>query len=182
MLFRSVRALDAYGIVMLEPTATEAWGLRVMHYSVADGDFPAWFYPKDQDHTDVRGEDAIRIAGQLLPVLNAKGASTKQIKDAVVLATEYPDPSTTFERAVRLAVTKPSWKEYGHGAILSRISPELLLALEMVSHEDSERRELEGELCLLEEAWKEAAEIAGISDDMFLPQDITTKLDQMKAR
>lgn len=172
-----VRALDAQNVVMLEPTATEAWGLRVLHYSVPDRE-RAWFY--DQPHTDVRGEDAIRVAGQLLPVLNAKGASSKQVKEAVVLATEHPDPSTTFERAVRLAVTKPSWKEYGQGAILSRISPELLLALEMVSHEESERRALEGELYLLEDAWREAEEIAGISDNMFLPEDITSRLTKMK--
>lgn len=175
-----VRMVDALQTVMLEPTANEAWGLRVMHRTVADGDLPSWHYGKDQDQTDIRGEDAMRAAAQLLPGLNAKGASARQVKDAVVLATEHADPSTTFERAVRLAVTKPSWKEYGKGAILSRVSPELLLALEMVSHEDSERRALEGELYLLEEAWKEAEEIAGISDDMFLPEDISKRLADMK--
>ena len=35
------------------------------------------------------------------------------------------------------------------------------LALEMAAHEDSERRALEGELALLEQAWKEAEEVAG---------------------
>jgi hypothetical protein len=64
--------------------------------------------------------------------------------------------------------------------MLTLIPPDLRLALEMVSHEESERRALEGELYLLEEAWKEAEEIAGISDDMFLPEDITSKLDEMK--
>ncbi|HMH25737.1 MAG TPA: hypothetical protein VK542_04025, partial [Gemmatimonadaceae bacterium] len=132
--------------------------------------------------TDIRGEDAMRAAAQLLPALNATGASSKQVKDAVVLATEYPDPSTVFDRAARLAATKRSWNDFGKGAMLSLIPPDLRLALEMVSHEESERRALEGELYLLEEAWKEAEEIAGISDDMFLPEDITTKLDQMKGR
>jgi hypothetical protein len=64
--------------------------------------------------------------------------------------------------------------------MLSLIPPDLRPALEMVSHEESERRALEGEFYLLEEAWKEAEEIAGISDDMFLPEHVTSKLDQMK--
>jgi hypothetical protein len=77
-------------------------------------------------------------------------------------------------------VTKPSWRVYGEGALLSLVSPELRLALEMVSHEDSERRALEGELYLLEEAWRDAEEIAAISDDMFLPESISTRLAEMK--
>jgi hypothetical protein len=34
----------------------------------------------------------------------------------------------------------------------------------MALHEESERRALEGELTLLESAWREAEEIAGIAD------------------
>jgi DNA-binding GntR family transcriptional regulator len=41
------------------------------------------------------------------------------------------------------------------------------LALEMASNEDIERRALEGELASLAEAWKEAEEIANISDELF---------------
>ena len=38
------------------------------------------------------------------------------------------------------------------------------LALEMASHEETERRAMEGELALLEAAWKNAEEIAAIAD------------------
>ena len=122
----------------------------------------------------------MRVAAQLLPQLNAAGASSRQIKDAVALATEHDNPSITFERAARLAATKPTWREYGKGGILGLVSPEWRLALEMASHEESERRALEGELHLLEEAWKEAEEIAAISDDLFLPEDISKRLAEMK--
>ena len=44
------------------------------------------------------------------------------------------------------------------------------LALEMALHEEDERRALEGELWRLEQAWKEAEEIAGISDSLLLPE------------
>ena len=42
----------------------------------------------------------------------------------------------------------------------------------MALHEESERRALEGELALLEKAWREAEEIAPIADAMFVPEDV----------
>jgi hypothetical protein len=56
------------------------------------------------------------------------------------------------------------------------------LALEMASHEESERRAMEGELNLLEDAWREAEEIANISDNMFLAPGVTQSLDEIKRR
>lgn len=44
------------------------------------------------------------------------------------------------------------------------------LALEMAVHEEDERRALEGELWRLERAWRDAEEIAAISDDLLLPK------------
>ena len=55
---------------------------------------------------------------------------------------------------------------------LAELNVEQLLALEMAAHEDAERRALEGELHELELAWRDAEEIAGIADDMFLPSTI----------
>lgn len=168
--------------VMLKPTENEPWGLRIMHRRLVDPGLQWLRYEKDQPQTDIRGEDALRAAAQLLPALNARGASSKQVRDAVALATEHTDPSIVFDRAARLAATKRSWNDFGKGAMLTLVSPELRLALEMVSHEESERHALEGELHLLEEAWKEAEEIAGISDNMFLPEDISKRLTEMKGR
>jgi hypothetical protein len=37
----------------------------------------------------------------------------------------------------------------------------------MAAHEDTERRALEGELAALEAAWREAEEIAAISDNLL---------------
>ena len=39
----------------------------------------------------------------------------------------------------------------------------------MALHEEQERRALEGELWILEQAWKEAEEIAAIADNLLLP-------------
>ena len=62
------------------------------------------------------------------------------------------------------------------------VPPELRPALEMVSHEESERPAPEGELAILEKAWREAEEIAGIADDLFLSEDISKRLTEMKGR
>ena len=175
-----VNRIGAAQAVMLKPTPTEPWGLRFMYHSVGDKRLQWLRYQPNQPETEVRGSDALAVAAQLLPALNSTGASAKEVKDAVVLATEYTDPSTVFDRAARVAATKRTWNEFGKGAMLALIPKDVRLALEMVSHEDSERRALEGELHVLEEAWKEAEEIAGISDDMFLPEDISRQLDEMK--
>jgi hypothetical protein len=50
----------------------------------------------------------------------------------------------------------------------------------MVTHEDDERRALQGELAALEERWKEAEEIAGISDNMFLPSSVTDWMSRIR--
>ena len=52
------------------------------------------------------------------------------------------------------------------------LSPVERLALEMALHEETERRAMEGELAMLEDAWREAEEIAAIADSMFLPAEI----------
>jgi hypothetical protein len=115
-----------------------------------------------------------------LPHLNRKGASAHVVRDAVKLATTDDDATASFDAAARFVAKKRSWNDFGKGAMLHLIPEELRLALEMISHEDSERRALEGELHLLEEAWKDAEEIAGISDNMFLPSEISNKLNEMK--
>ena len=52
----------------------------------------------------------------------------------------------------------------------------------MSSHEEQERRALEGELALLQAAWRQAEEVANIADDMFLPEGTDAKLEELKKR
>ena len=54
------------------------------------------------------------------------------------------------------------------------------LALEMALHEESERRAMQGELEELERAWREAEEIAGISDNLLVPSSVSSALDKLK--
>jgi hypothetical protein len=44
----------------------------------------------------------------------------------------------------------------------------------MATHEEAERRALEGELGLLEQAWRNAEEIADIADNLLAPDSFDT--------
>lgn len=174
-----VRIGDAARTAFLKPADGEAWGLRVSHRA---RDVPWWRYRRDAVDTELRGEDALRAATHILPILNRAGARRRVISDALKLATENADPVKTFENTAVRAAHHPSWNDYDKGSLLSLLPAEIRLALEMVSHEDTERRAFEGELYLLEDAWREAEEIASISDNMFLPAQIAEKLSELKAR
>jgi hypothetical protein len=168
--------------VVLSPTTDSEWGLRVMHRPLRYSTTPWWRYARDGVQTDIRGEDAVRAAAQLLPKINREGASANVIKGAVKIATEHEDPLVVFDRTAREAATRSTWRIHGKGAMLAGMPLELRLALEMASHEESERRAMEGELNLLEDAWREAEEIASISDDMFLPAEVSQSLEEIKRR
>lgn len=64
--------------------------------------------------------------------------------------------------------------------MIGALPPELRLALEMAINEDTERRALEGELHLLEAAWRDAEGIAGIADNLLLSPSVEARLERMK--
>jgi len=190
----AVRRHEVSEATMLPASGRESWGLRISHHKPRDPGIPWWRYDADAETTDIRGEHAMRAAARLLPHLNRTGASERVVSDAVKLATRDNDPTLSFEKAARFAAQWRGWNDsafslfaqsdysHGKGARLAKIPADLRLALEMISHEESERRAMEGELMILEDAWREAEEIAAISDDMFLPEDISKRLAEMKGR
>jgi hypothetical protein len=50
----------------------------------------------------------------------------------------------------------------------------------MALHEEAERRAFQGELADLEQAWREAEEIAGISDSLLVPATVDESYDRMR--
>jgi hypothetical protein len=52
---------------------------------------------------------------------------------------------------------------------LTALSPDVQLALEMATQEETERAALEEDLSILETAWREAEEIAAIADNLLVP-------------
>jgi hypothetical protein len=82
-----------------------------------------------------------------------------------------PTGSTFAERIALQLANRSFWGRGGTGSDettpLFRLPSVDRLALEMASNEDVERRALDGELAELTAAWKEAEEIAHISDELF---------------
>ena len=78
---------------------------------------------------------------------------------------------TLAERLIVRLTARSFWSRGGTGSEertpLHWISEVDRLALEMAANEDAERRALKGELAQLEEAWREAEEIAAIADRLL---------------
>jgi hypothetical protein len=125
------------------------------------------------------GPDALRAAGKLLPAINAKGANKDGVSSAVRVIEETPDPDRLFAQiSARSAGLR---RGAIGGQIIEDLPLHVRLALEMAAHEEDERRALEGELALLEAAWREAEEIAGIADSMFMPADVDERVAAIKS-
>jgi hypothetical protein len=117
----------------------------------------AWYH-------SFEGDEAFRVAGMVLPAINWEGATPDEVRTATSLLDGEGTAGEFFAR---------SMQRIKGAERLDELEPQRRLALEMAAHEESERRALEGELHVLEAAWKDAEEIAAIADDMFLPQSVT---------
>ena len=172
-----IRIHDAIEAEMLTAGAGFPWGLRLTHRARPE-EAVWWKLSQNDSVTDVRGEVAMRAAAKILPYLNRSGAKAKVVEDAVRMATEDESPMKSFEKAAKFARRQAIAADKGE--MLASLPVEMRLALEMASHDDAERRAMEGELRQLEEAWRDAEEIAMISDNMFLPADVSERLEQIK--
>ena len=113
------------------------------------------------------GEDARRAMNAVLTKINREGGKPRTVQAAVAKIGALGNPREYVDGVVgRL-------RAYSHNGIPGHISMmphSTRLALEMALHEEDERRALEGELWRLEQAWREAEEIAAISDNLLLPK------------
>jgi len=176
-----LRRKHAPTIVLLPATSNQPWGIEISHGAGTSPD--KWWSRFDPGtySSEIRGEAALQIASQMMPFVNQAGAPADEVKDAVGMLEKTPAPEFHFSRAARMA-EKTSWDYPEQRGKLASLSSDYRLALEMVAQEDSERRALEGELHLLEDVWREAEEIAAISDDMFFPAAITARVGVLRGR
>jgi hypothetical protein len=151
--------------------------VRAKHVSAADlkvhGDEPATVsldLPHDTGWAHFEGLEALQAASTLLAGTNRLGASAAQVEEAVGRVEQRGDAASYLRAASSLGGSRNSrmtslvnvWR--GLGAMhLSNIE---CLALEMALHEEGERRALDGELALLEAAWRDAETIALIADSL----------------
>jgi len=158
--------------VAIEPASGHDWALSL---PVKEGrrDRPygeGALSDKDERHRiRLYGEDALHGLGLVLPPANRYGGNRQMVQQAV----QQIERSGDSMRYVESVTTRRSL-----AGILTEIPPTVRLALEMSTHEEQERRALEGELAKLERAWQQAEEIAAISDSLLVPGSV---LDRLRA-
>lgn len=77
-------------------------------------------------------------------------------------------PERFLVEAAARSAARPDYR--GVPRPFGKMSAPTKLALEMALHEEQERRALEGELWVLEQAWREEEETLEISDRLLLPE------------
>jgi hypothetical protein len=117
----------------------------------------------------VAGASVMPTLGRLLPHINDVGASDHQVAQAVAKIEH-------FGRTDRLLDFLVQRDAGGTASFAQRIGYEQRLALEMMAHEDAERRALDGELAALHAAWQDAEHIAAIADRLLIPERIQAML------
>ncbi len=123
--------------------------------------------------TELSGSTALYAAGKLLPKVNPYGGNERQVRGAVELVEEVGGLERIFALASRQPGYKPGPFLFDRDpSVLRSMQPEVRLALELAAHEQTERLALAGELEELEEAWREAEEIAAIADGLLIPEEI----------
>ena len=112
---------------------------------------------------ELHGQDARRALERSLVRVNEKGGKRDQLRDAVALIA-----AGSAEEYIRRTARAGHLLGKRKGEESRRINPVAALALEMALHEEQERRAMEGELAILEAAWRDAEPIADIADRLAL--------------
>jgi hypothetical protein len=144
------------------------------------------------------GEEAMRAAQRLMPTVNRFGGSRAKVQEAVQLLDQAGDPMRVWTNVQQRSGWQPGDDRWGQSSwggstqkrnLVKKIPGALhtldvrdRLALEMALHEETERRAMEGELQLLEQAWREAEEIAKIADAMFTPAEIESRIETLRGK
>jgi hypothetical protein len=137
------------------------------------------------------GSEAMRIASLIVPATNRYGGGKENVAQAVssiessggpeAYLARLADQSPSEMTAIDLKRRRSRWRDVGSTGLFGMPTIQRL-ALEMSLHEEAERRAMAGELALLEEAWRQAEEIAAISDDMFVPSTVSRAIERLKGR
>jgi hypothetical protein len=129
--------------------------------------------PHDSGWSEFSDAAAIQATGLIISGANRFGAARGHVQDAVRQIEGEGDANGFLAAASR----RNGWRGSRMTSVLNayrgfgalHLSGTERLALEMAVHEEHERRVLEGELSLLEAAWRSAEEIAAISDVELSP-------------
>jgi hypothetical protein len=174
---------DMKAVELIQSDARDGWSLKVPHHPSQKVGLVSARGKGKKGVAYLDGPTAIRAAGRILPKVNEWGGTNSQVKIAVEMIEEARAPERLFARAAEQegGVRKVLGFDKDNST-LSSMNANTRLALEMAAHEESERRALEGELALLEEAWREAEEVASIADRLLIPDHIEDWIRKYKRK
>lgn len=173
----------------LVPGETEGeWGLRLRYVAGT---------------VNLTGDPARRALGILMARVNSFGAGADLVHRAAALLAEQQTPDAYLaalaKRSHALSNDFPARKReylrrFGTGGgwgyreppwdagSLPSLPVRERLALEMAIHDESERRAMAGEMAALEEAWRQAEEVAAIADSLLVPASVEARVREMRER
>lgn len=138
------------------------------------------------------GAEARRVAARVVPVLTPQGGTPDQVRDAVGRIESAGDAERYLRWLARNRRTRRDYMRRKDIVTGLRVAPsheydtlgvqglEACLAVEMAVNEENERMALESEIAMLEDAWREAEEIAAIADGLALPGELEEQLAALK--
>jgi hypothetical protein len=155
----------------------------------------------------LEGPEATHAASLVLPAINRGGARKRVVSRAVAQIEEAGDAERFLHAAAREAQRRRRTARHELAPFLERRPPfsllrrrlaeavleprragvltalplETRLAVEMAVNEEVERIAMEGDLALLELAWREAEEIAAIADDLLVPEEVESRLRELRS-
>lgn len=192
-LVRVSRQGLSFAILHFRPLTSDEPGELLLGVMGSDRKKPA----KSHTYTDARGRErtmenrgselsgaaAMNALSKMLPGMNGLAGSPRRVRDAIAIVERTTSPYALLTRLSaedRAQSNKRLTPRRPDVLLVSDLPPAVRLALEMSLHEETERRALEGELHELEQRWKEAEEIAAISDSLTLPLAATEKFGVLK--
>lgn len=141
------------------------------------------------------GREAERIASIVLPKVNRFGGDKQAVSSAVSEIESTGGAERYLARIAGIGSTltrsplrsgrrwNDRWgsRDFSNTGLFALPGPHKL-ALEMALHEEAERRAVEGELAELEQAWRDAEEIASIADSLLVPEGVDASMDRMRRK
>ena len=124
-------------------------------------------------YTRVPQDDHARVLRAVLPLLHEAGARSSVVREAISLLDDNHGDAREL-----IFGGRSTWNVQTES--LKNIRRPRRLALEMLVHEDSERRWLAGDLLDLEAEWRRANEIAAIADSLLRDPAIEARLDEAR--
>lgn len=174
---------DTWSSLLVPIRETGGWCLSVKHRERGPEQtgLRSFVFPRGRpqvaEPTILRGDVAKRAIATLLPRLSPTDGSARHVREANGVIESF----STVHQLLYAMATRGGVPSSTPGANpLTRIPARDRLALEMVLHDDEERRAMEGELAALEQRWRDAEQIAAIADSLLLPADTETRFAALK--